>query len=194
MNLKELDQVITDFIQNSGIFAPVIASVLICIESILPFLPLSVFITLNFYYFGSLIGFLISWPLTILGCYIAFRLCRNKVKFWFDSKIMKKNKLKAQRWMKGFNNLSFEQLVLILTLPFTPAFLVNIVAGLSEISAKKFVVTLIISKAFLVYFWGFVGTHLLESLTNPAHLIIIGVTLLVAFIISRTVNKAYGIE
>ena len=91
-------------------------------------------------------------------------------------------------------NLKFEQLTTIIAIPFTPAFLVNICAGLSEMSYKKFIASLLIGKIFLVYFWGFVGVSLLESIKNPIYLVRVGVLLIIAYVISRIVNKKFNLN
>ena len=59
---------------------------------------------------------------------------------------------------------------------------------------KKFITAILIGKIFLVYFWGFVGTSLLQSFKSPRVLIKIGIMVLVAFVISKLVNKKYNIE
>ena len=46
----------------------------------------------------------------------------------------------------------------------------------------------------MVYFWGFVGTSIIESLKNPSGLIKVGIALLIAFIVSKIVNKKYHVE
>ncbi|MDD4187952.1 MAG: VTT domain-containing protein [Bacilli bacterium] len=192
--LKEIDVVITNMLDNIGFLAPLFASILILVESIIPVLPLSVFITLNFYYFGVIFGFLISWILTCIGCYISFILFRSKIKFSFDNKFIRKNEGKIAKWMGIVNRLKFEQLVIILSIPFTPAFIVNIVAGLSSMSIRKFIYAIVISKIFLVFFWGFVGTTFLESFQNPLNFIKIIIACSLAFLISKIVNKKFNIE
>lgn len=192
--LKEIDIYITTLLDNIGFLAPIIASILITIESILPIMPLAVFITVNFSYFGTIIGFLISWILTCTGCYISFMIFRKKVKLWFDSKIIKKNEGKLTKLMIIVNNLRLEQLVLLLAIPFTPAFIINIVAGVSSMSKKKFILAILIGKIFLVFFWGYIGTTFLESLTKPKKFIQIFILCLLAFIISKLVNKKFNIE
>lgn len=191
---KEIDIYLTNLFNSIGILAPVLAGVLIIVESIFPILPLALFITINFYFFGSLFGFLLSWTLTILGCYISFLIFRHKVKFWFDSKIIKKHEGKLVKLMIIVENLKLEQLVLLLAIPFTPAFAINIVAGVSSMKPKKFIIALIIGKAFLVFFWGFMGMTLLDSLTNPKKFVQIVILTVLAFIVSKIVNKRFNIE
>jgi len=192
--LKAIDVIINNILNSLGAFAPILACVLILIESILPILPLAVFITVNFYYFGTIPGFLISWLLTCIGCYISFKLCRTKLKKHFDKMLDKSEHKKLNKLMKSLNNLRLEQLTIVIAIPFTPAFLVNIAAGLSSMNEKRFMTAIIIGKIFLVYFWGFIGTSLLESLKDPSILIKIGIIILLAFVISKIINKKFRLE
>lgn len=106
----------------------------------------------------------------------------------------KKEHKKLNRLMNRINNMSLEQIVILMAIPFTPAFLINIAAGLSNINKKKFIISIIIGKIFLVYFWGKIGTSLIESIKNPKILIQIALFVVVAFIISKFVNKKLNIE
>ena len=192
--LKNIDVFIATLFDTIGLWAPILSSILILIESILPIMPLAVFITINFIYFGTISGFLLSWILTCIGCYISFLIFRHKVKFWFDSKLVKNNEGKLTKLMIIINNLRFEQLVLLLAIPFTPAFVFNIVAGVSTMSNKKFICSLLLGKIFLVFFWGFIGTTFLESLTEPIKFLQIILLCILAFVISKIVNKKFNID
>jgi uncharacterized membrane protein YdjX (TVP38/TMEM64 family) len=195
MNLwKTIDLFITNFLNNAGILAPIVASLLILIESMIPILPLAVFITINFYYMGHIIGFIISHLLTCIGCYLSFILCRTKLKKHFDNMMNKKEHKKLNKMMKVINKLSLEELSILIAIPFTPAFMVNIAAGLSNMNKKKFIIAIIIGKIFLVYFWGFIGTSLIDSFKHPYVLLEIGLFILLAFIISRIVNKKFKLD
>jgi uncharacterized membrane protein YdjX (TVP38/TMEM64 family) len=191
---KSIDVFITNLLNNIGAFAPILACLLILVESIFPILPLALFITINFYYMGALIGFLVSWVLTCIGCYISFRLCRNLLKKYFDRMLDKKDHHKLKKMMKAIDDLTLEQLAVVIAIPFTPAFMVNIAAGLSNMNHKKYITAIIIGKIFLVYFWGFVGTSLLESFENPKIILEILLIIVLAFIISKVINKRFHLE
>lgn len=190
--MKNIDILIDTILNSLGMYGVVLGCFLIVVESILPILPLFVFITLNFMTFGMFLGFIISWIFTILGCLLSFFIFRKKIKNWFDKKI--NNKKKITKIMNTINKIKFEQLTIIIAIPFTPAFLVNIAAGLSKISFKKFLIALLIGKIFLVFFWGFVGTSLIQSLTNPYALIKVIILVLTAYIISKIVNKKFNLD
>ena len=61
-------------------------------------------------------------------------------------------------------------------------------------SYKKFLGALLIGKVFLVYFWGFVGVSLIESIKNPIYLVRVGILLLIAYVISKIISKKFKIE
>ena len=97
-------EIIDTFVTNSTniliSFGPIAGVFLIILESILPMLPLSVFITLNMVSFGSFFGFLISWLSTIVGCMLSFTLFRYLFRNKFYRFIKKKEKDKFSKIMK----------------------------------------------------------------------------------------------
>ncbi len=188
-----IDTFIETTLQGMGIWGPIIGCFFIMIESMVPVLPLFVFITLNFLAFGNVVGFIISWIFTCIGCFISFLLFRCKVQTWWYKRLKKKG-LISEKTMDKITHFKFEELATIIAIPFTPAFLVNIAAGLSKMSYKKFLAALLIGKVFLVYFWGFVGVSLLESIKHPIYLIRVVGLLLIAYLISKVVNKKFNIE
>jgi len=192
--LNNIDILIENVLNALGIFGPILGCVLIIIESILPILPLSVFVTLNFYAFGNILGFLISYACTILGCMISYMLVRSIFKNKFDKFVNKKEHKKLKKYVSLFNKIKLENLVILIAIPFTPAFLVNIAASLSDISKKKFWVSLLIGKLFMVYFWGYVGVTLIDSLKNPIYIVRIIILVLIAYIIGKIVNRKVGVE
>ncbi len=185
--LNMVNDYINTFLTNMGLLGPIIGSLLIIVESIFPVLPLFVFITLNFVAFGSISGFLISWLCTVLGCYFSFLMFRNGVQTTFEKKLRSKNGVDSI--MKIIDKIKFEYLVTLIAIPFTPAFAVNIAAGLSKMDHLKYLHALLLGKIFLVFFWGFVGTSLIDSVKHPLALIKIFVIILVAYIASRLLSK-----
>ena len=163
--LNNIEVLIENVLNALGLFGPIFGCILIIVESILPVLPLSVFVTLNFYSFGNILGFLISYACTIIGCMISYTLVRKGFKNIFDKYVNKKDHKRLKKYIKSFNKIKLENLVILIAVPFTPAFLINIAAALSDISKKKFWISLLIGKLFMVYFWGYVA-YLIGKLVN----------------------------
>ena len=192
--MKNIDIWLTNFLLSIGIWGYVLSCFLILIESIVPALPLSVFITLLFYKFGPLIGFIISYIFTILGCIMSYKIFNSKLRYKFDNFINKKDLKKLNKLKSRIKKIKFNNLCLIIAIPFTPAFLVNIAAGLVNMNFKKYLYSLMIGKIFLIIFWGFIGTSLINSFKNPINLVYIIFMLIICFIISKLVSKREGIE
>lgn len=184
------------FVMNTidmlGVYGPLLGCVFIILESIIPPLPLFVFITLNFVAYGKLVGFIISWICTCIGCFLSYFLVKKFLRNWVLKKI--KNVDLLTKWMSYIENLSLSKVTVILAIPFTPAFMVNIAAGICNMDFKKFSIAILISKIFLVYFWGVVGTGLLESLHNPRSIITVIVMMAVAYLVSLIIKKVFKIN
>lgn len=185
-----------NFIMNTidamGVYGPLLGSLFIVLESIIPPLPLFVFITINFLAFGYVMGFIISWVCTIIGCVISYFLVKKLLRNFVVKKI--KNVDLLNRCMHYIENMSLTKITVILAIPFTPAFMMNIAAGLVNMNFKKFFIAILVSKIFLVYFWGFVGTSLVESFQNPSSLITVVVMMLLAYSTSLIIKKVFKVN
>lgn len=179
-------------IDSLGVYGPLLGCLFIILESIIPPLPLFVFITINFVAFGGVIGFIISWLCTCIGCVLSYWLVKKMFGNWVVKKI--KDVELLSKCMNYVENLSLTQVIVILSIPFTPAFMVNIAAGLCNMNFKKFLISILVGKIFLVYFWGVVGTGLLESLHNPSSIITVIVMVVIAYLISIIIKKVFKID
>lgn len=181
----------TSILQTFGPFSGIL---LVLLESIIPVLPLGVFITLNINAFGFLFGFLLSWMATCIGCILSFYLFR----FWFQDRFFRLLKKKKAKHLKEtivkISKIPFSNLVVLIALPFTPAFLINIAAGLSKMSSEKFVIAILLGKISIVYFWGYIGKSILESVTDIKTIITVSFMLLIAYFLSKLVGKKLKIE
>lgn len=189
-----LDVLITDILNGLGLYGPLLGSILILVESMVPVLPLSVFITLNFYAFGTVFGFFISYILTVIGCnlayYISKRVFSNRMEYLFK----RHDKNKIINLLEKFPNMSLSNLSVLMAFPFTPAFMINILSGVSKTDYTKFLLASIIGKPFMVFFWGYIGVTLIESLTHPLYLVEIMLIMASAYIISKIISKKFNLE
>ena len=181
----------TELIQTGGI---VVGFLLIFMESFISILPLGAFVALNTNAFGFLNGLLLSWISTTLGSYTMFLICyyiSNKIIY----KILKeKTRNKILDKISHFKQIKFTQLVLIITLPFTPSCLINLLAGIVNFPKDKYLITLIIGKALMITFWGCIGMSFIESLTDLKAILFIIIILVFAYFISNYISKKLKIE
>ena len=66
---------------------------IIILESILPMLPLGLFVAFNVVIFGNVLGFFMSWVATLIGCSLSFFIFR-KIREKIDNYIERKPKFK----------------------------------------------------------------------------------------------------
>lgn len=189
--MNELNNLVTDLTSLLKQGGPFFGVLLILLESIFPALPLGVFVALNINAFGLVFGIMMSWLATCLGCYLSFLLFR-----FISSKFMKNflEKKKLQKILKRMKTIEFSNLVVIIALPFTPAFLINIAAGLVGLGKRKFLLALLIGKIFMITFWGCVGKSLLESITDIRTILIVSILIVFAYFLSKLVSKKMKIE
>lgn len=190
--LKNLGDILNDFLLSLGVLAPILSSILILLEGILAFLPLVVFVTINILILGPIVGGIISWIMTTIGGYLTFYLCRKGFNKLFQKKIS--NSKKLVKFMKKVDNLKFKQLVLLIAIPFAPSFFINVGAGLSNISIKKYFYALLVGKIFVIIFLGYIGCNIVECFTNPVVLIKVVVLIVVAYIVAQLVNKKFDLD
>ena len=67
--IEKIIDIFSDIMMEIG---PISGFIIVVIESIIPILPLAAFIALNMIVFGSILGFIISWIGTVIGCIISF--------------------------------------------------------------------------------------------------------------------------
>ena len=196
--LQTFTENLQTFLLGLGLMGTILSCGLILVESILPVVPLALFIAVVFYTFGNVLGLIICWVFTITGCIISYKLCNGRLRTFVENKIIKRFKprtqVKIDNWMEKIQNMSLSSLTVLMAIPFTPAFVVNIAAGLANVGKKKFYIALLIGKAFMVYFWGYIGTSLIESVTNPITLLKVAIITLIAFIVAKISNRLLTFE
>ncbi len=176
---------------NNPIIIILLASTIVIIESIIPILPLALFIGINMIILGTVTGFIVSWLSTVIGCIIAFTIFKKGFSKYIYRHFDKKHVEKIVTKVKTMN---FTTLVIITALPFTPAFSINIAAGLSKMSYKKFIPAMLIAKLSIVYFWGFIGKSMLESITDIRTIMQLVVLLLIGYVISKFIRHNFNLE
>ena len=185
--IKTILNTLIEFIQTSGAWGSVFACALISVESIIPIMPLSVFITVNFLVLGHFWGFIISYVFTVIGCTMSYFIFKKGLGNKFEN--LTENKKLISKYKKIFRNITTGNLILVIAMPFTPAFVVNIVAGLVKMDFKKYFTGLVIGKLAMVYFWGFVGTSLIESISNPIILVKIAVIMILTYAVYLVLKR-----
>lgn len=185
------DNIVNFFIENLKNFGPLFGVFIIILESILPILPLAVFLSFNYVAFGPIFGFIINWVATSLGCFLSYYIFKKGFGDKWDKDAKKDSKVRDV--LKYINKLSLPSLVLLIALPFTPAFAVNIAAGLSNMTPKKFIPAVLIAKPSIIFFWSYVGMSVIKSGGDIKKIIqmilIVILTYLISLLIQRKIKE-----
>ncbi|MGV3489377.1 MAG: TVP38/TMEM64 family protein [Tuberibacillus sp.] len=168
-------------------FGPFLGILLPALEAFLPFLPLIVFVLANAAAYGFVLGFLFSWIGTVLGSLVVFLIVR-----WIVNKRLKqtlqKNK-KIQSMLMWIDRHGFGLVFFVLSIPFTPSSLINVVSGLSNISPRSFFLAVMLGKMVMIGIITLIGTDWQNIVADPKRIIPILVGILVFWLIGRFIEK-----
>lgn len=175
---------IESYYRNLG---PIVGIVLPLLEAFLPFLPLVVIVVANVNAFGLFWGFIISWIGTIVGSYFVFLIVR---KFGHHRRLdfFTKNR-RVEKLIKWVDMNGISPLLVLLCFPFTPSVLVNIVAGLSHIHKKYYLLVLVLGKLVMIFMMSFVGHDVTDLVRSPARLIVSAVILVVLWFVGKLIEN-----
>lgn len=190
--MTELLNDIIIFIESLGINGVFLSSTLLLMESIFPIIPLLVFVTINYMLLGPVLGFIVSWFFTVLGCIASYLIFKNGFGNKFEN--LTENKELIKKYTHMFRHISTGKLLLIIAFPFTPAFVVNIAAGLVKMDFKKYLIALLFGKISLVIYSAYVGMSVVESINNPIILVKIVVLIGLVYLLYICAKKIFKFE
>lgn len=140
------------------------------LESLLPFLPLFLFVAGNAAAYGFWLGSLYSWIGTVCGSLTVFLLIRK-----FARKRLKRfisRKPKVQSMLHWFERHGFGMIFLLLCFPFTPSSLINVVAGLSKVHIHTFTLSVIFGKMVMILIMSLIGHDIVSMIRQPVKMIL----------------------
>lgn len=178
---------IIELTQSYRAFGPLIGFLLPFLEAFLPFLPLFVFVFANATAYGLWLGFLLSWLGTVVGAYAVFLIVRKYGQARFMNFMTRHEKVqKLIRWVE---RNGFGPLFLLLCFPFTPSALVNLVAGLSNISRHYYLLTVMAGKFVMVFIISFVGYDIRALFTQPLRTAIVIAVIVILYVVGKIFEK-----
>ncbi|WP_088042481.1 TVP38/TMEM64 family protein [Bacillus sp. EAC] len=179
-------------IQQYKDYGPLIGISIPFLEAIFPILPLVVFVFANAAAFGPLLGFLYSWIGSCLGSILLFYLVRKFGQKRFFSFLNKHQKVKSSiGWIE---KRGFGPIFIMFSFPFSPSFLINIVAGLSRIKITQFLIALVLGKFTMIAVISYLGKDLTSVFGNPIKALYIGIFIFVLWIVGKVIEKRMNIN
>jgi len=171
---EDIDKVypfILDILERYEQLGPIPGIALPFIEAFLPFLPLIAFVIANGAAYGLFNGFLYSWLGSSLGMIVAFITIRT----FAHKRVFVK--LRADRRVRRVTSFvernGFGPLFLLLCFPFSPSSLINVVAALSKVGIKQFILAVLLGKTVMIFSITYIGANMMDFLKHPGKAIVV---------------------
>ncbi|PEY36384.1 hypothetical protein CN354_14930 [Bacillus cereus] len=173
-------------VESYRAFGPLLGIGLPMVEALIPALPLIVFVMANAVAFGLWFGFLYSWFGSVLGALIVFSVIRRFGRSRFFSFVNKHPKVrKAMGWIE---RKGFAPIFILFCFPFTPSALINVVAGLSRISRRQFVLALALGKLVMIFILSYIGSDLTSFIHKPVKTIIVIAVIFILWYVGKKIE------
>ncbi|WP_338753525.1 TVP38/TMEM64 family protein [Bacillus sp. FJAT-52991] len=177
---------IMDLIDRYQSFGPIPGFILPLLEAFLPFLPLFVFVLANVNAFGLWFGFILSWGGAVTGAFIIFLLMRNYGQRRMLSFLQRHKQVK--KLMNWLDHHGFAPVFLLLCFPFTPSAVVNIVAGLSNISVTQYLLAVMTGKFVMIFTISFIGHDVAALIEQPIRTVVVATVILILWLGGKKVE------
>ncbi|SIS47610.1 TVP38/TMEM64 family protein [Salimicrobium flavidum] len=168
-------------------FGPLPGIILPLIEAFLPILPLLVFVVANAVVYGLVEGFLYSWVGATTGAVLVFLLVRRLGRQRFFRFLRKHPQV--QRVMTWLEEHGFGPLFLLMCFPFSPSAIINVVAGLSGVKTRDFLLAAILGKSVMIFSITFVGDSITSFTSNPVKTIVVFVCISLFWLLGKYLEK-----
>lgn len=181
---------------NYAFLGPVLGIGLPLLESFLPFLPLMGMTVLNVVFFGPVVGFLYTWIGTTMGSYLVFLIIRHLFHDWTWQVLDNHLPKQAKAIKKLLARIEKRGLIFLFILYGPMAFvvssaLVNVTAGLANISKKTFLIGLFSGKFIAIALSTMIGQGVTKIFDNP-FVLLAGVAVMIGiYLITVIVEKRY---
>lgn len=137
-------EAIQALLSKNLVYVCLLTLVIMVIQNSFTIIPLILVITVNITLFGFLLGFLWSWLTSVIAAIVVFLFVRNIFQDRLIKKIRQDHILKIEK--NGFSYV-FQGRVF----PFIPTSFINLLAGLSSIRLKEFILGTLLGN-FLYFF------------------------------------------
>ncbi|WP_414054081.1 TVP38/TMEM64 family protein [Macrococcus equi] len=178
---------INGYFETFKSFGIIIAFLLPFIEAFFPILPIALFAVVNVNTYGLIWGFIITWLGAFCGAYIVFLLVRRYGQHKFLRHLNRHPH--TMKFIRRVNDKGVLPLFILLCFPFTPSSLVNVVAGLSTVSIRRYLIAVLLGKAIMLFMLSFIGSDIYSFVREPKKSIIVAIVLLLLWFTGKLLEN-----
>lgn len=158
LNSKES---LSAFILQAGIWGPPLFILLQILQTVVPIIPGALTSVAGVYIYGDIIGTLYNYIGIVIGCYIIFYLARTYGPGFVQSMVSKKTYDKYIGWLdKGKRFDRF--FIFMMIFPISPADFLCMLAGLTKMTYKRYMLIIILCKPFTLVVYTYVLTYIID--------------------------------
>ncbi|KAA1042568.1 TVP38/TMEM64 family protein [Macrococcus equipercicus] len=178
------------WIEKFKSFGIIIAFLLPFLEAFFPVLPLVVFAVVNSNAYGIIPGFLLTWSGAMTGAYAVFLIIR----YFSETKFIKKftDRPQVHRFIESVNARGVIPLFILLCFPFTPSSVINIVAALSNIRQREYLLAVGLGKAVMLLILSFIGADIKSFFAQPDKAVLVVLLLVLLWWAGKKLESYYN--
>lgn len=188
VSLKQLTTVegLVSYARSFGPIMPLAVFFVTVVQAIVPIIPFIILCSANTLLFGLTEGTLLTWAATLVGATITFYAARSMGYEWATKKY---NKINTEMIDKLDGYKGFLMILTLRLLPYIPAPLINISAGVSGIRYFWFLLASAIGKLPFILGYGILGYSLTQSKNYTLGLALMAGLLVIPYLIARYKKK-----
>lgn len=170
---------------SENIFYTLLISLIIMIiQNTFTVIPLIFVITLNYYSFGFINGFIWSWLSSVVAAIVVF----YAVRFWFQDMVIHK---RHHDFLEKIERKGIYYVFYGRVFPFFPTSILNIIAGISTISIKAFTIGTLIGNFIYFFILSLIPFGLFSADIPPVFIILIIVFAIILFYFLKKTKPAF---
>lgn len=160
----------------------IVTFVLMFVQNSFTIIPLILLLTINVTIFGFIYGYLWSWFTSVVASGFIFYAARN----WFQEFLLKKI---GEKWQESVVEHGFMYVFTGRIFPLIPTSLINLVAGVSTVTFKDFLLATSLGNLIYFFFLSLIPYGLLSVEMNQYTLAALALFFLLFFIIYKRAKK-----
>lgn len=188
ISLRQLTTVegLVSYARSFGAIMPLAVFFVTVVQAIVPVIPFIILCSANSLLFGITEGTLLTWAATLVGASITFYTSRSMGYEWASRKY---NKINADLIDNLNGYKGFLMILSLRLLPYVPAPLINVSAGVSGIKFSWFLLASAIGKLPFIVGYGLLGYSLTQSKNYTIGLALMAALIIVPYLIARYRKK-----